>query len=360
MSRRDPALPTIQRPSDRWLPVLLLLFVGSGAAALIYEIVWFQLLQLVIGSSSVSLGVLLGTFMGGMCLGSLLLPRLVSPRHHPLKVYALLELGIGVIGILVLLLMPLATYLYTAWGGYGLTGFLLRGVVAGVLLLPPTLEDRRRGRGQSPTRAGRKPMKNGLKATGLGGALVALVVMVSVDQAGGAAAQTPPAGAPPAPAQAAAPTLPPGATIAFVNTAAVAGQSKLGQSFAAELDALREAKNKELNAKRAELQAAQQKLQDALSMTETARAELQRDIDRLGRELQFMTDNAQAEMANLQADVQRRFDAALGPVLDKVAAAHNLQLVFSLNESGLVWASPSLNLTAEVIQAIDAGGGQGQ
>ena len=61
------------------MPLLLLLFIGSGCAALIYEIVWFQLLQLVIGSSAVSLGVLLGTFMGGMCLGSLLLPRFVSP-----------------------------------------------------------------------------------------------------------------------------------------------------------------------------------------------------------------------------------------------------------------------------------------
>ena len=84
----------------RFLPALLLLFVGSGCAALIYEIVWFQLLQLVIGSSAVSLGVLLGTFMGGMCLGSLLLPRLISARQHPLRVYAALELGIGVIGLL--------------------------------------------------------------------------------------------------------------------------------------------------------------------------------------------------------------------------------------------------------------------
>ena len=55
----------------RFLPVMLLLFVGSGCAALIYEVVWFQLLELVIGSSAVSMGVLLGTFMGGMCLGSL-------------------------------------------------------------------------------------------------------------------------------------------------------------------------------------------------------------------------------------------------------------------------------------------------
>src|ERR1700685_3995836 len=84
------------------LPLLLVLFIGSGCAALIYEIVWFQLLQLVIGSSAVSLGVLLGTFMGGMCLGSLLLPRLISAGHHPLRVYAVLELGIGAMGILVL------------------------------------------------------------------------------------------------------------------------------------------------------------------------------------------------------------------------------------------------------------------
>src|SRR5206468_4147608 len=60
----------------------LLLFAGSGCAALIYEIVWFQLLQLVIGSSAVSLGLLLAAYMGGLSLGSAALPRLVSARHH--------------------------------------------------------------------------------------------------------------------------------------------------------------------------------------------------------------------------------------------------------------------------------------
>ena len=123
----------------RYLPALLLLFVGSGCAALIYEVVWFQLLQLTIGSSAVSLGVLLGTFMGGMCLGSILLPRRIGAVHHPLKVYAYLELGIGLIGILVLFGMPALTGVYTSIAGTGLIGILLRGLAAAVCLLPPTL-----------------------------------------------------------------------------------------------------------------------------------------------------------------------------------------------------------------------------
>ena len=123
----------------RFLPALLFLFIGSGCAALIYEIVWFQLLQLVIGSSAISLGILLGTFMGGMCLGSLALPRMISARRHPLQVYAALEAGIGVFALLILFGMPLVGGVYTAWAGAGITGIILRAIAAGICLLPPTI-----------------------------------------------------------------------------------------------------------------------------------------------------------------------------------------------------------------------------
>ena len=124
----------------RFLPALLLLFVGSGCAALIYEVVWFQLLQLVIGSSAMSMGVLLGTFMGGMCLGSYLLPRVVRRGNHPLRVYAYLELGIGAFGLSILFGMPLLNGVYAAIsGGSGVSGLVLRAVAAAICLLPPTL-----------------------------------------------------------------------------------------------------------------------------------------------------------------------------------------------------------------------------
>ena len=120
-----------ERP-HRFLPLLLILFIGSGCSALIYEVVWLQLLQLVIGSSAASLAVLLGTFMGGMCLGSIALPRLISARQHPLRVYALLELGTGAFGFAVLFGLPLVQHLYTASIGHGLPGILLRSVASAI------------------------------------------------------------------------------------------------------------------------------------------------------------------------------------------------------------------------------------
>jgi spermidine synthase len=119
--------------------LVLPLFVASGCSALIYEIVWFQLLELVIGSSTVSLGILLGIFMGGLCLGSLGLAQLVSARRHPLLVYAVLELGIAASGIAVLFGLPHVAGIYVAYADYGLVSMLLRGAICAVLLLPPTV-----------------------------------------------------------------------------------------------------------------------------------------------------------------------------------------------------------------------------
>ncbi|MFK7736255.1 MAG: fused MFS/spermidine synthase [Pirellulaceae bacterium] len=123
---------------EKLMPLLMLLFVGSGCSALIYEIIWLQMLQLLLGSTAISLGILLGVFMGGMCLGSLLLPRLVSSRHHPILVYAVLEAGIAILAMAILWGMPSIEWLYESLhqGGASLAQ---RGFIAALCLLPPTL-----------------------------------------------------------------------------------------------------------------------------------------------------------------------------------------------------------------------------
>jgi spermidine synthase len=135
------AKPAVKEPQPkRYLPVLLLLFAGSGAAALIYEIVWYQLLQLVIGSTTVSLAVLLATFMGGLCLGSLALPRWKPGfAKHPLKLYAQIELGIAACGILVLILLPLLDSAYVAAVGHGAPAIFFRALLCAICLVPPTM-----------------------------------------------------------------------------------------------------------------------------------------------------------------------------------------------------------------------------
>ena len=125
--------------AQRRFPLLLLLFAGSGCAGLIYEIVWYHMLQLEIGSTAVSLGVLLATFMGGLCIGSVGLPRVRWASGHPLRLYAALEAGIGACGLLVLVLMPLVGGAYLAVAAHGLENMLLRGLLAAVCMLPPTI-----------------------------------------------------------------------------------------------------------------------------------------------------------------------------------------------------------------------------
>ena len=121
-----------------YFPLLLVLFAASGCSALIYEIVWYQLLQLAIGSTSISLGFLLAAYMGGLCLGSIGLPRLRTTRH-PLQIYAFLELGIAALGLLVLAGLPLVARVYVAGAEHGVPGMLLRGCIAAVCLVPPTI-----------------------------------------------------------------------------------------------------------------------------------------------------------------------------------------------------------------------------
>jgi spermidine synthase len=123
----------------RGLNVLLLLFVGSGCAALIYEVVWYQSLALIVGSNAVSMAVVLATYMGGMGLGSLAYLRWKGRFAHPLRVYARLEITIAVAALLVLFALPWAGGLYTAVGGDGFRGVLLRGLFCALFLLVPTM-----------------------------------------------------------------------------------------------------------------------------------------------------------------------------------------------------------------------------
>ena len=131
-NERTVELPALTRAA------VLLLFAVSGCAALIYQLVWLEQLTLVIGSSAISLGVLLATFLGGLGLGAWCYGRFASPGPA-LRRYALLELCVAALGVTSLYAIPALSGAYAALAGSGGVGIALRVAIAAITLLPATM-----------------------------------------------------------------------------------------------------------------------------------------------------------------------------------------------------------------------------
>src|SRR5436190_13342824 len=124
------------------LSLIAVCFVLSGATGLIYEVLWARMLGLVFGATTIAVSAVLTAFMGGLALGSALAAKLARRVTRPLRVYALIEIGIGLYALMVPLLFRLADYVYAGFwqrvhvGFYGFASF--RFVLAALVLLFPT------------------------------------------------------------------------------------------------------------------------------------------------------------------------------------------------------------------------------
>lgn len=168
-------------------------------------------------------------------------------------------------------------------------------------------------------------------------------------------AQAPPPAAPPA-TQPVAPSrpFPAGAKIAYVNLQRVANDSSEGKSSTARVEALSQKKLTELNQRNQALQSLQQKLaQGGAIMNETARGQLEKDIERTQLDIQRAQQDAQREVQDLQAELQGEFQRKLVPIIEKVAAEKQLHYVLSQLDSGVIWADTGLDITDDIIKRFD-------
>jgi len=171
-------------------------------------------------------------------------------------------------------------------------------------------------------------------------------------------AQAPaPAPAPAAPAvsaPAAEPVFPAGAKYAFVNIQRIAAESAQGKALSTRVQSLNNQKLTELNEKNKALQASQQKLDSGASvLSDAARSQLEKDIDRQQTEIQRFTDDAQKEVQEMQNELQAEFQQKLGPVIQQIAQEKKLEILFSALDAGIIWADAGLDLTTEVIKRFD-------
>src|SRR6185369_5998083 len=92
--------------------ILYVIFFLSGATGLVYEVIWVRLTGLVFGNTSHAISTVLAAFMAGLALGSWKLGKAADRTKNPLRVYGLLEMGIGVSAALVPLIFRALDSLY--------------------------------------------------------------------------------------------------------------------------------------------------------------------------------------------------------------------------------------------------------
>src|SRR5947207_5873673 len=173
-------------------------------------------------------------------------------------------------------------------------------------------------------------------------------------------AQPKPMPAPTTPAPATIPAQPPapfpaGAKIAFFQPEVIFQNSQEGKTAVARVQALITKKQGENAEKAKALQANQQKMQTSGSvMNEAARTQLEKEIERQTKDAERFQQDAQAEINELQQEVQNEFVKRLSPIIEQIATEKGLYLVFNARDSGISWAAAGLDLTPDVIKKLDA------
>jgi spermidine synthase len=123
--------------------LLLIAFVFSGMAALIYEVTWIRPLQFLLGSTTYTISIIFSAFMAGLALGSWIIGKYVDKIENLPKTYALFEIGIGLYGALLLsifnILPDIYDGLYFLHTNFYLFEFVQFLMVFILLLIPTTL-----------------------------------------------------------------------------------------------------------------------------------------------------------------------------------------------------------------------------
>jgi Skp family chaperone for outer membrane proteins len=166
---------------------------------------------------------------------------------------------------------------------------------------------------------------------------------------------TPPAAAQPAPQPQPPRPFPEGAKFAFVDIQAVASLSAEGKSATAKIQEWEKRKNAELLSKSTQLKALQDKLSSGSSvMSDPARTQLEKDIEKGQRDLQFAQQDAQTERNEMTQQLQAEFQDKLNPILEQVRAEKGLLIIFSVRDAGIVAVDLGLDLSNEVVKRFDA------
>lgn len=148
--------------------------------------------------------------------------------------------------------------------------------------------------------------------------------------------------------------FPEGAKVAYIDYQYVAATAEEGKAATTKIQALQKKKNDELTEKNKSLQGLQQKLQTSGNlMNDQARNQLEREIEKAQRDLQFAQDDATAEVRALTEQLQQEFGQKIAPIVEAIANEKGLHMVFAA-PANLAWAHEGLNISEDVVKRLNA------
>lgn len=170
-----------------------------------------------------------------------------------------------------------------------------------------------------------------------------------------AEAAAPAANQAPPSASAAPRPFPEGAKVAYIDLQYIASNSVEGKAATGKIQEYAKKKTAELEGKQKALEALRSKLlQGGTVLSDSARGQMEKDIEKGARELQYAQQEAQSEQTSLTQELQNEFQTRLNPVIDQVAQEKGLHLVLSIADSGAVWVNTGLNISLEVMKRLDS------
>lgn len=142
-----------------------------------------------------------------------------------------------------------------------------------------------------------------------------------------------------------------GPTVVIVSLQRVFAQSNVGKRAAQQLEALRQERGHELQAKQKELEdVVRQLAKDTLPQADRER--LSQDESRRRAEFQQLTTQAQTDFQTTQARLNTEVRSQIAPILADIAKRSGVDVV--LNADTIAWAAPGTDTTNEVVQRLNA------
>ena len=151
-----------------------------------------------------------------------------------------------------------------------------------------------------------------------------------------------------------APAVAQSGKIGVLDTQRVVLESKAGKAALAPLEAFRKEKEAELDTKKKEITDLRTRIAESQSVPENELANLREELEAKTTDIQRFQQDTVQEIQRRQAQVLQEIDRKVMPVVNAYALEQGYSMIFRKFESGLVYIDESIDITAAIVQRLDA------